>query len=105
MSAAADTRRRIEGPVPPTRLRFAENVERLRRERGYAPDTLAARSKVDPAELAELLRGERRVFLDVIYLLSGALAVEADALFEGIEWNPPAKGGSGWTITGGGQHE
>jgi hypothetical protein len=36
---------------------------------------------------------------------AGALDVEAVDLLEGIEWDPPAKGGSGWTITGGGQSE
>lgn len=101
MSASPDLRRRIEGPVPPARSNFCENVERLRRERGYSPEALAARSKIDPVELAELLRGERRVFVDAIYLLAGALGVEAEDLLEGIEWDPPAKGGSGWAITGG----
>lgn len=66
---------------------------------------LAAKSGIDPEELDELLHGERRVFLDVIHLLAGALVVEADALFDGIEWDPHAEGGSGWTIKVGGQHE
>lgn len=106
-AASPDTRRRIEGPFPLARLQFAENVRRLWRERrpNLTLKGLATKSRIDPDELDELLHGERRVFMDVVCVLAGALAVEADALFVGIEWNPPAEGGSGWAITGGGHHE
>jgi hypothetical protein len=100
----AGTRRRVEGPIPLDRLRFAENARRLWRERcpGLTLEGLAARSRIDPDELDEILHGERRVFLDVIHLLAGALVVEPGALLEGIEWDPGAEGGSNWTITSGG---
>ncbi|MBN9621537.1 MAG: helix-turn-helix transcriptional regulator [Actinobacteria bacterium] len=103
MSASPDPGRPAEGPVSPPRLNFRENVERLRCERGHSTQALTSRSDLDPAELTELLRGERKVEVDVIYLLAGALDVGAEVLLEGIEWQPPAAGGSGWTITGGGQ--
>lgn len=103
-SARAGSRRRVEGPIPLDRLRFAENATRLWRERcpGLTLDGLAARSRIDPDELDEILHGERRVFLDVIHLLGGALGVEPGALLVGIEWDPAAEGGSNWMITTGG---
>ncbi|OJU79669.1 MAG: hypothetical protein BGO11_18385 [Solirubrobacterales bacterium 70-9] len=106
-SVTPDTRRRIEGPFPLTRLQFAANVRRLWHERrpNLTLKGLAARSKIDEVELDELLHGERRVFIDVIYLLAGALVVEPAALFEGIEWTPTAEDGSRWRITGGGRHD
>jgi hypothetical protein len=105
-SVTPDTRQRIEGPFPLTRLQFAENVRRLWRERrpNLTLKGLAARSNLDEVELDELLHAERRVFLDVVHLLAGALVVEVDALFEGIEWTPTAEDGSRWRTTGRGQH-
>ncbi|MBS1885637.1 MAG: helix-turn-helix transcriptional regulator [Actinobacteria bacterium] len=95
--AAAGT----DGPMLITRLRFGENVERLRRDRGYSLDTLAARSRIERSEIEEMVRGERKVFADEVLLLAGALGVETDVLFEGIRWTPPKAGGSGFEITGG----
>jgi transcriptional regulator with XRE-family HTH domain len=95
------SRRRIEGPVVPARLRIGRNVERLRVERGITPDALAARARLDVDGLGEIERGERKVLTDVVYLLAAALGVEPNALFEGVRWIPPAEGGTGFVITGG----
>ncbi len=92
-----------EGSASPAGRNFCEKVEALRRERGYSPEALAARSKIDPGELAAILRGEGAVGVDAIYLLAGALGVPPEDLLKGIEWRPPVGDGSGWTITGGGQ--
>ncbi len=94
-------RRRVQGPVAPARLHLGRTVERLRTERGLAPEALAARAMLDVDELGEIERGERKVLVDGVYLLAGALGVEPNALFEGIRWIPPAEGGTGFVITGG----
>jgi transcriptional regulator with XRE-family HTH domain len=103
MSVSPKPGRRVEGPVLPARVNFSERVESLRRERGYSKETLAARAKLDLGELDELLDGRRKVEVDAIYLLAGALGVEVEDLLDGIRWDPSAEGGSGWTTTGGGQ--
>lgn len=103
MIASTDSRRQTEGPASLARLNFCKNVERLRRERGLSSEALAARSKIESGELGEILRGERKVEVDAIYLLAGALGVAPEVLLEGVEWHPPVGRGSGWTITGGGQ--
>jgi len=103
VSASPDSRRRIEGPASPARLNFCEAVERLRRECGLFPGALVAPSKIEAGEQEEILRGERSLGVDAIYLLAGALGVAPEVLLEGVEWHPPIGHGSGWTITGGGQ--
>jgi hypothetical protein len=90
---------RRSGPPWPPRQNFGDNVERLRRERGYSLDTLAARSRIDHGEIEEIISGERKVFADEILLLAGALDAKPSALTEGIRWTP----GSGFEITGGGR--
>ncbi|MBN9621965.1 MAG: helix-turn-helix transcriptional regulator [Actinobacteria bacterium] len=85
------------------RRHFAGTVERLRRERGYSLDTLAARSMIGRDGLDRILSCEVEADFSDFYLLSGALGVDPGRLFEGIRWTPPAAGGSGHEITGGGQ--
>jgi hypothetical protein len=88
-------------PMIAARLRFGENIERLRRESGCPPDTLATRSCIPLDEIEEMVRGDREATANDIYLLAGALGVEPNLLFEGIRRNPPASGGSGYEIAGG----
>jgi transcriptional regulator with XRE-family HTH domain len=87
------------------RRHLAGIVERLRRERGYSLDRLAARSMIDRGDLDRILNGEVEADLGDIYLLAGALVVEPGRLFEGLRWTPPAAGGSGYENTGGGRDE
>jgi transcriptional regulator with XRE-family HTH domain len=102
MTQVSDLGRRVEGPVAPARVHLGRTVGRLREEGGITPDALAARASLDVDELSEIERGERKVFVDGVYRLAGALGVEPNALFEGVRWIPPAEGGSGFVITGGG---
>jgi transcriptional regulator with XRE-family HTH domain len=102
MTQVSDLGRRVEGPAAPARVHLGRTVERLREEGGITPDTLAARASLDVDEVSEIERGERKVFVDDVYRLAGALGVEPAALFEGVRWIPPAEGGTGFVITGGG---
>jgi transcriptional regulator with XRE-family HTH domain len=85
------------------RRHLAGTVERLRRERGYSPDRLAARSMIGRDGLDRILNSEVEADFSDIYLLAGALGVDPGRLFDGIGWTPPAAGGSGYETTGGGQ--
>jgi transcriptional regulator with XRE-family HTH domain len=75
-------------------------IERLRRERGYSLDRLAARSMIPRDELDRILAGEVEPDLSDIYLLAGALCVDPGLFFGGFRWTSPADGGSGYEITG-----
>lgn len=106
MTPADDRDGRIGQESPPiARRHLAGTVERLRRERGYSLDRLAARSMIDRDDLDRILSGEAEVDLSDIYLLAGALVVEPGRLFDGLRWTPPTAGGSGYEIPGGGRDE
>jgi transcriptional regulator with XRE-family HTH domain len=93
-----------EGP-PISRRHLTGIVERLRRERGYSLDRLAARSMIDREDLDRILSGEAEADLSDIYLLAGALVVDSGRLFDGLRWTPPTAGGTGYEITGGGSDD
>jgi transcriptional regulator with XRE-family HTH domain len=75
------------------RSRFVANVERLRRRAGISVAELVERSELDRDTVEKLLRGEAEPHLDTIYLIAGALGVDAASLFEGVEWIPDGHGG------------
>lgn len=79
-------------PGDPKRF-FSEQVLRRQRDQGLSDKELAARAKLDPQELKEILGGEGEVPLDVIFLLAGALGVEPGKLLEGLAWTPDGEGG------------
>jgi transcriptional regulator with XRE-family HTH domain len=87
------------------RRHLAGIVERLRDERGYTLDRLAARSMIDRDDLDRIQSCEVEADLGDIYLLAGALVVEPGRLFDGLSWTPPAAGGSGYETTGGGSDD
>jgi transcriptional regulator with XRE-family HTH domain len=102
-AVADEAQRRIEGPTPIVRMRFGENLERLRRERGCSFDTLAAGSRIERSHVEEMVRGERKVRAEELVLLAGALDVTADDLMEGINWITAAEGGPRWEVAMGGR--
>jgi transcriptional regulator with XRE-family HTH domain len=103
-SAVADeAHKRVEGPTPITRMRFGENLERIRRERGCSFDTLAARSRIERRHIEEMVRGERKVFPEDLARLARALGVTANDLTEGIVWITVAEGGPRWDVAVGGR--
>lgn len=89
---------------PRVQRRFVENVERVRHERGYSIEVLAARSSIDhdvldQGVLEKILSCERGASLNEMCRLAGALGVKLERLFEGIDWHSPEHGGPGWVIT------
>jgi transcriptional regulator with XRE-family HTH domain len=80
-------------PKEEARLRFATNVDRLRRRSKVSVAELAERSELDLETVEELLAGVAEPHLDTIYLVAGALGVDAAALFDGVAWIPDGRGG------------
>jgi transcriptional regulator with XRE-family HTH domain len=78
--------------------RFGANVDDLRQRRGLSVDALAERSELDPEDLAKILSGETEARATTVYLLAGALDVDAADLFNGLSWSPPAEGGTGYAF-------
>jgi transcriptional regulator with XRE-family HTH domain len=78
--------------------RFGANVEEQRRRRGLSVDSLAERSQLGQDELAGILSGEVEARAEAVYLLAGALGVDPGDLFSGMNWVPPADGGSGYVV-------
>lgn len=79
-------------------MRFAANVERLRRQHSYSTDQLAERSQLEKADLETILRGEAEADVDTIYRLAGALNVPPGQLYEGVSWVPDGEGGGEYRI-------
>ncbi|MBN9621964.1 MAG: helix-turn-helix transcriptional regulator [Actinobacteria bacterium] len=100
-AVAYEAQRRVEGPTPITRMRFGENFERIRRERGFSFDTLAARSRIERSHIEEMVRGERKARTEELVRLAGALDVTADDFLDGIVFVPVAEGGPRGEITSG----
>jgi transcriptional regulator with XRE-family HTH domain len=82
-------------------MRFGENFERIRRERGCSFDTLAARSRIEHFHIEEMVRGERKLRTEELVRLAGALEVTATDLLDGIVFVPVAEGGPRWEVTSG----
>jgi transcriptional regulator with XRE-family HTH domain len=80
------------------RIRFGANVERLRRQRGYSLDQLAARSQMRKEEIEDILRGEAEARVDSIYRLAGSLDVTPGELYDGVAWIPDGGGGGEYRI-------
>jgi transcriptional regulator with XRE-family HTH domain len=80
-------------PKEEARSRFAANVDRLRRRSGVSVTELAERSELELETVEELLGGAAEPHLDTIYLIAGALGVDAAALFDGVAWVPDGRGG------------
>lgn len=88
----------MDDPNRDARIRFAANVERLRRRRGYSLDQLAKRSQMEKAEIEAALRGEAEAHVDTIYRLAGALGVSPGELYEGVAWLPDGEGGGEYRL-------
>ena len=80
-------------PREKVRAHFAANVERLRRRAGISVAELAERSELDRETVEKLLAGSAEPHLDTIYLIAGAIGVDAAQLFDGVAWTPDGRGG------------
>jgi transcriptional regulator with XRE-family HTH domain len=79
--------------VPEPMRQFVSNLTRLIAERGVTPAELAARADIHRSHLTLILAGERRVQLDTLVKLAGALEVPPEQLLEGVEWISDGQGG------------
>ncbi|MFZ0436175.1 MAG: helix-turn-helix transcriptional regulator [Chthoniobacterales bacterium] len=68
--------------------RFAENLRRIRENRGLSQEALADLSGIHRTEASLLERGKREPRLGTLVKLAGALEVTVEELAEGIEWWP-----------------
>jgi len=77
--------------------RFAENLRRIREERGLSQYALADLTDLHRTEVSLMERGMREPRLGTLVKLAGALEVPLEAFFEGIEWRSteraPSSGG------------
>jgi transcriptional regulator with XRE-family HTH domain len=71
---------RQPAPRESARTLLAENIVRLRRDRGWSQEELAARSELDRSFVAHVERQQRNISLDNIEKLADALAVSVSTL-------------------------
>lgn len=73
------------------RDRFAVNLRRARETAGISQEELAERCEVHRTEISLLERGGREPRLGTMVKLATALGTTAEALCEGIGWDPKAR--------------
>jgi transcriptional regulator with XRE-family HTH domain len=78
--------------------RIAANLRRLMASRGLSPQRLSERSLLSAAEVEAFLDGTEGLRVDAVFMLAGALEVEAAVLLEGVEWIPGGRDGAGYRI-------
>ena len=76
----------------PTR-QFASNVKREMVARGLSLAEVAELAELSLYHLNLILRGERKVQLDTLVKLAGALGVPPERLLAGVEWVSDGRGG------------
>jgi transcriptional regulator with XRE-family HTH domain len=74
------------------RDRFAVNLRRAREAAGVSQEELAERCEVHRTEISLLERGGREPRLGTMVKLATALGTTAEALCEGINWDPKKRG-------------
>jgi transcriptional regulator with XRE-family HTH domain len=77
---------------------IAANLRRLMASRGLSPQRLSERSLLSAAEVEAFLDGTEELRVDAVFMLAGALEVEAAVLLEGVEWIPGGRDGAGYRI-------
>jgi transcriptional regulator with XRE-family HTH domain len=70
------------------RDRFAINLRRARLAAGISQEELASRCELHRTEVSLLERGGREPRLGTMIKLATALGTDAEALCDGINWNP-----------------
>ena len=79
--------------VPEPTRQFVASLERAMSERGLTVSELADRAELSRNHVNLILRGRRRVQLDTLVKLAGALEVPPERLLEGVEWVSDGHGG------------
>jgi transcriptional regulator with XRE-family HTH domain len=67
--------------TPPARLQLADSLRRLRAERNWSQEELAARCALDRSFVAHVERGARNISIDNIEKLALGLGVDVADLF------------------------
>lgn len=80
-------------PVPEPMRQFVTNLERLIEVRGMTLAAVAARAEINHRHLTLILAGKRRVQLDTLLKLAGALGVPPESLLAEVEWVSDGRGG------------
>jgi len=65
--------------------RFGQRIRKLRRERGWSQEELAARCKLHRTYLGSVERGERNISVISLRRLARALRVSLSELFRGLQ--------------------
>lgn len=86
--------------VPEPTRQFASNVRRTMAEKGLTVSDLADRAELSRNHVNLILRGRRKVQLDTLLKLAGALGVPPEQLLEGIEWVSDGRGGGDFRARG-----
>lgn len=69
---------------PPHRIRFGNEVRKLREEHGWSQEQLAERADLHRNYVGGIERGERNVGIDNVVKLADALGVDPGVLVTGI---------------------
>jgi transcriptional regulator with XRE-family HTH domain len=67
---------------------FGENLKRCREQATVSQEELAVWAGLHRTEISQLERAQRVPRIDTLIKLATSLGVSADALLEGITWNP-----------------
>jgi transcriptional regulator with XRE-family HTH domain len=78
----------------PLRLRFGQNLKRLRGLAAISQEELAFRAGLHRTEISRMERGEQMPRLEAILKLAGALEVTSCELLKGLSW------AAGWSVPG-----
>ena len=65
--------------------RFGQRIRKLRRERGWSQEELAARCKLHRTYLGSVERGDRNISVISLRRLARALRVSLSELFRGLQ--------------------
>jgi transcriptional regulator with XRE-family HTH domain len=70
------------GQEPTVEAAVRMRIRSLRKARGWSPDNLAQRAGISPSQLSRIETGRRRIALDQLTAISGALGKSLDELVE-----------------------
>jgi hypothetical protein len=78
--------------------RVAANLRHLMARRGLSPQRLSELTLLSVEEVEAHLDGTEEPRIDAVFMLAGALEVEAAVLLEGVEWIPGGRDAAGYRI-------
>jgi transcriptional regulator with XRE-family HTH domain len=70
------------------KVRFGENLSRLRSQAGLSQRELAERAEMGPTTVAALEEGGGSPRIESLVKVAGALGAEMGELLQGLDWDP-----------------